>query len=108
MQNEWIVEGREEKKERTNGSEGEVVKDLSAIFPRVCVCIFLLALVIEAVNLRYLSALVVTSQQRYFVGETRFQDKKICERFQTVVPSVHKISLLSLLLLYFLFILNIK
>lgn len=63
MKKDW--EGEE--RGASYSGEGEVIKDLRAVLPRVGVAVLLLAFVVEAVHLGDLPALVIAPQQRDLV-----------------------------------------
>ena len=73
------VEGRAETSVDTenfvvnNGSEGQIVEDLGAVAPNVDTTIFLEAFVVESINLRNLSAFVVSSYQCNTLGVANLQ-----------------------------------
>ncbi len=52
----------------TYSRDCQQIEDLRAIFPSVCITVFLLALIVKTVDLCNLSGLVITAQQCDFVG----------------------------------------
>lgn len=70
----------------------QVVEDTAAVFPYIGAAILLLAFIVEAVNSRNLTRLVVSSQQRDLIGPASLQRQKESESFQTVITSIDKIS----------------
>lgn len=91
----------------------EIVKDLRAVLPGVRVAVLLLALVVEAVDLKHnithrqassgagmrladlrdLAQFVVAAKERDFVWIPSLQSQQQCEGLQRVVAAVHKVAL---------------
>lgn len=75
-----------------DGGEREVVKDISAIPPDIERAILPEAFIIEAIHLRDLTALMITSDQRDQIRIANFICKQQEERLNTIEPAVYKIS----------------
>ncbi len=52
----------------THSGQSEIIKNLCAIFPGICVSVFLLAFVVKTIHLCNLSAFVISSQKSDLVG----------------------------------------
>lgn len=65
-----------------DSSDTEMVEDICAILPGVCVAIFSDSFIVKAVSCRNLSRFVVTSQQSDTVGPLEFEAHQILESFQ--------------------------
>jgi len=85
--------GARARRDDTYGSEGQVVKDLSAVLPGVGAGVLLLALVVEAVHLSDLARLVVATQQRDLLRIPRLEYQEQGKGLQAVVASVDKVTL---------------
>ena len=72
--------------------KSEEIKHFCAKPPSVRIAILSLALVVETINLSYLSALMVSSQKRHFGWPACFQKKEKRERLKTIVSSINEIS----------------
>lgn len=75
-----------------DGSQGQVVEDFSAIFPRIRVAILAVDLIVKAVDRRDLPGLVVPPQQCDPVGVLHLQAQQQLERLDRVVPPIDEIS----------------
>jgi len=75
-----------------DGGNGEKVEDFAAMTPRIGVAIFVLTLVVKAVNLRDLSALVVAAKQCNFVGPSGFEQEQSGKRLEAVVAAIHEVA----------------
>lgn len=76
----------------TYSSNGQEIEDLSAVLPGVGVTVLLLALVVEAVHLRDLSRLVVSTQKSDLIGPASLERKEVCEGLQRVVSAIDEIA----------------
>ena len=75
-----------------DGSQREVVENISAVPPDVEGTVFSEALVIEAVNLSDLSAFVVSPYECNHIGISDFVGEEKQKSFHAIEPSVHEIS----------------
>jgi hypothetical protein len=75
-----------------DGSDGKKVEDLAAVAPGVCISVFVLTFVVEAVDLRDLPRFVVAPEKSYLVRPSGFEEQQSGKGFQTVVTSVNKVS----------------
>jgi hypothetical protein len=69
-------------------SEGEIVEEVGEVFPHVGVAVFAEALVIEAVDLRDLSGLVVSTEDGDTLGVTDLQADQEGHSLNGVVATV--------------------
>jgi len=74
-----------------NCPNAKVVEDLSAVFPRVSISIFPNSLIVEAVNGRNLSCLMISSEESNVGGVLQLQAKEQLEGLNRVVASVDKV-----------------
>lgn len=75
-----------------NGSESQVVKDVSAVSPNIDTSIFPQTLIIKAINLCNLAALVISTDESYPLGVAHFESEEEEEGLHGVEPSINKIS----------------
>ena len=75
-----------------NGSERQHVKEVRVVLPYVGVSVLTDTLVVEAVDLRDLTALVVSAQDRDAVAVAHLEADEQCDRFERVVASVDVIT----------------
>ena len=73
-------------------SDAQIIENLCAVLPRVGVTILSYDFVIKSINGCDLSTLVISSQKGNISGVSDFESHKQLERFDRIVPSVHKIS----------------
>jgi hypothetical protein len=69
-------------------SEGEVVEEVGKVFPHIGVAVFAETLVIETVNLRDLSGLVVSTEDGNTLGVTNLQADQEGHSLNGVVTSI--------------------
>jgi hypothetical protein len=74
-------------------SNRQQVEDLSAVLPSVGVTVFLLALIVKAVNLSDLPGFVVSSEESNLVRPSGLERQEIGECLQAVVATVDEITL---------------
>ena len=74
------------------GCQGQVIEDVSTVSPNIQRTIFSQALVVESINLSYLSAFVVASDESNEVGVSNFVGQKKEKGFNTVESSIYEIS----------------
>mmetsp|Transcript_37745 Transcript_37745/g.59635 ORF Transcript_37745/g.59635 Transcript_37745/m.59635 type:complete len:222 (-) Transcript_37745:107-772(-) len=75
-----------------NRSQSQIIKYSTTVLPNISTAILLVSLIIKPVNCGNLSRLVVPSQKSDFVWEFSLQSDQIGEGFETVVPSINKIT----------------
>jgi hypothetical protein len=75
-----------------DGAESEVVKDLAAPPPDVASAVLALALVVEPVDLCYLTRLVVAADKGHSFGVADLECEEEKERFDAVETTVHKVA----------------
>ena len=102
---------RTQQRLETHSSNDEEVKHTTTVLPCICIPILILTLIctqavgrewgvlwrigltIEPIDLSDLSALVVSSQENYFIWVHGLESEELCKCLQTVVASVHKVTL---------------
>lgn len=75
-----------------DGRQGQVVKNVSAIAPCICIAILALALVVKTIHLGDLPALMVATQQCDMGWVARLEQQEQCKHLEGVVPTIHKIT----------------
>ena len=75
-----------------DGTQTHVIENFGAVAPYVNRTILTKALVVKAINLCYLSTLMVSTDQSNTVRVSYLQRKQEQQRFYTVVPSIYEIS----------------
>ena len=73
-------------------AQAKVVEDVCAVAPHVHRAVLAQALVVEAIDLRRLSALVITTHEPDAVWETHFECEKEEECLDGVKAAVHKVA----------------
>jgi len=75
-----------------SGSKRQVVKDFGAVTPHIYGPVFSQALVVKSVHLRYLSALVISANQRDTIRISHLQSKQQEEGFHAIVSTIDEIA----------------
>ena len=75
-----------------DGGQGHVVKYFSAVLPRIRTAVLAEALVVEAVDLRHLSTLVIAAQQRDARRIASFVAQQQRQRLHTVMTTIHEVT----------------
>jgi len=75
-----------------NCPNSKIVKDFSAVFPRVCISIFSDSFIIESINCSNLPGLMVPSEECNVSWVLQFETKQELEGLHRVVASINKVS----------------
>mmetsp|Transcript_6523 Transcript_6523/g.14256 ORF Transcript_6523/g.14256 Transcript_6523/m.14256 type:complete len:206 (-) Transcript_6523:14-631(-) len=72
--------------------QGQVVKEVGEVLPHVSAAVLAQALIVETVDLRDLTALVVASEDSNAVGKPHFEGHQQRDRLHGVVATVHVVA----------------
>ena len=75
-----------------NCANSEIIKDSSAIFPRVSIAILSHRFVVKAIHCCYLSRLMVSSKQSDTFGPLQFETEQELEGLNRVVAAIDEVS----------------
>lgn len=74
------------------GGEGEVIEQISKVFPNVCISIFSETFVVETVDLGDLARFVISAKNGNSLRVSNFEGDEQSNGFNRIVPSVNIIT----------------
>ncbi len=75
-----------------DGSNGEIVKDLSKVVPHVMISVFFTYFVVKSIDKGYCSWLMISSEKDNFIRIFKFIEKQEGDSFNRMVSPIYKIA----------------